>query len=177
MCPPFLESTTPEISETFESEIFAGMCFASIDKWSFEPRVDKKIFQNGLKTWFANEAKLAEQSNASRVVLKHPLSAFLLDEICRVVDPIFVVVTRPFDKIEETRVSQGWPENEGRLGAQAIYDQIYSFLHEQEKSFFTISIKEFMDVRQSRLQLLDYCDLDVTDSAADIAFRHVTNRN
>ena len=131
MCPPFLQTTYPGISETYESQTFAGMCLATIDKNSFESRVDHKIFANGFKNWFSGELDAAAQAEASRIVLKHPLSAFLLEEICQVVDPIFVVVTRPFDKIEETKISQGWEDSEGRIGAQVIYDNIYSFLHEK----------------------------------------------
>lgn len=176
LCPPFLESTTPQISKSYESQFFAGMCLATINEWTFEPRVDKSIFKNGFKSWYLKEVEEANQNSAHRIVLKNPLAAFLLSEITEVVDPIFVVVTRPFDKIEETKVLQKWPDNQGRIGAQAIYDQIYSFLHENNKTFFTISITDFMNSENARLKLLDYCDLDVADSTAKVAFAKIIQR-
>jgi hypothetical protein len=90
------------------------------------------------------------------------------------VNPTFVVLTRPFDQIESTRNAMNAHENLGRIGAQKIYDQIFSYLTDNSKTFLTISFEDFMKSSETRLKLLDYCDLDVSDFQAEEAFTKVT---
>lgn len=177
LCPPYAIAYDQKTPSTFESEDFRGMLMATVNEWSLQYKVDTKIFRNGFKSWYQKQIPIAAEIGANKIALKHPLSAFLLTEICEVVDPIFVVVTRPFHKIEETRMRRGWHEVYGQAGAQIIYDRIYSFLHEQEKTFFTLSYDGFLNSAENRLKMLDFCDLDVTNEQAITAFEKIIRRD
>ena len=173
LCPPFAKSINPEQPLTYESEMFRGMVTATVNEYSFALKVEPVIFRNGFKSWFKQQVAKASDAGADRIVLNHPLSVFLLDEICAEVDPIFIVVTRRLERIEATRLKQNLQTSHGAEGARIIYDRIYHYLHEYEKSFIGISFREFAGSEDSRLRLLDYCGLDVQVTHARASFDKV----
>jgi len=173
LCPPFAKSIDPDRPTTYESEMYRGLVLATVNEHSFTYKVDTSIFQNGFKSWYFQQVSDAEKLGAQRIILNHPLSVFLIDEICAVVDPIFLVVTRPFEKIEGTRHKQNLEPAYGKEGATLIYERAYSYLHEREKTYFTLSFRNFAGSEESRLQLVDYCDLNVTTEDAQEAFKKV----
>lgn len=173
LCPPFAKSLNPDQPNTYESEMYRGMVSATVNEYSFEFKVDPRIFRNGFKSWYAQQVENASKLGKQRIVLNHPLSVFLLDEICQIVDPIFLVVTRPFEKIEATRAKQNLQPSYGKDGAQLIYERAYSYLHDREKTYLAISFRNFAATEEARLQLIDYCGLDISNQKAKIAFETV----
>jgi hypothetical protein len=173
LCPPFSKASDG-VSNTHESFYYRGILAATIDEESLEFKAEATIFKNGFQDWYKKQLPDGKAAGSSRISLAHPLSAFLLHEICKVVNPTFVVLTRPFDQIESTRSTMNAHENLGRIGAQKIYDQIFSYLTDNSKTFLTISFEDFMKSIETRLKLLDYCDLDVSDFQAEEAFTKVT---
>lgn len=173
LCPPFSKATDNQ-SATHESFYFRGMILATIDEVSLEFKVDPDIFKNGFQSWYKKQLTGAQQSGSSRISLTHPLAAFLCHEISQVTQPTYVVLTRPFEQIEATRKSIAGHENLGRIGAQKIYDQIFSYLTDNSKTFLSLSFEDFSKSEDSRLKLLDYCDLDVSDKEAQQAFAKIT---
>jgi hypothetical protein len=173
LCPPFAKSTQPNRPSTYESEMFRGMVSATVNEYTFEYKVDPAIFRNGFKSWFTQQVSAATAINAKPIVLNHPLSVFLIDEICQIVDPRFLVVTRPFKKIEQSRIKQSLASSYGEEGAKVIYERAYSFLHETEKNYLAMSFRNFAASRESRLQLIDYCELDLSTEKIESSFRAV----
>jgi hypothetical protein len=143
---------------------------------TLEYKADTKIFTTAFDSWLREIFKLALKNGHTSVALKHPLSAFVLKEICQVCDPIFVVVTRPFAQIENTRMRRQWNRVYGEWGARFVYNRIYNFLHENQKSYMTIPYSLFMESEQTRLRVLDFCDLNVSNSQALQAFEHIMKR-
>jgi len=170
LCPPFAKSINPDVPMTYESEMYRGLVSATVNEYSFQFKVDPIVFQNGFKSWFSQQILEAEKVNAQRIVLNHPLSVFVLDQICAIVDPTFIVITRPFEKIELTRAKQNLEPSYGRQGAQIIYEKSYSYLHQYEKDFLALSFRNFAASETSRLELVDYCGLDVTLEESRSAF-------
>lgn len=170
LCPPFAKSINPEVPMTYESEMYRGLVSATVNEFSFQFKVDPIIFRNGFKSWYLQQVKEAEKVGAQSIVLNHPLSVFVLDQICEIVDPTFIVITRPFEKIEHTRAKQNLGNTYGRQGAQIIYEKSYSYLHEKEKDFLTLAFRNFAASEKSRLELVDYCGLDVSVDQARDAF-------
>lgn len=173
LCPPFAKSLNPDQPLTFESEMFRGMVSATVNEYTFEFKIDPIVFRNGFKSWFIKQIEDASKINARRIVLNHPLSVFLLDELCQIVDPLFLVVTRPFEKIEQTRIKQNLHPSYGSEGAKVIYERAYSFLHDKEKTFFAVPFRNFAASKESRFQLIDYCELDVSNEQIEKAFSKV----
>lgn len=176
LCPPFAKSMNPQSPVTYESEMYRGMVSATINEFSFDFKVDPVIFRNGFASWYKQQIQDASRAGAQKIVLNHPLSVFLLEQICQVADPIFLIVTRPFEKIEQTRMKQNLAPSYGAEGARIIYERAYSYLHENEKTFLAISFKNFAASVELRLKVVDFCDLDVTDSQAVNGFDQVFPR-
>lgn len=173
LCPPFAKSLNPDRPLTFESEMFRGMVSATINEFTFDLKIDPIVFRNGFKSWFIQQIENASESKARRIVLNHPLSVFLLDELCQIVDPTFLVVTRPFEKIEQSRIKQNLQPSYGSEGAKIIYERAYSYLHDKEKTFLAIPFRNFAASKESRFQLIDFCELDVSNEQIESAFRKV----
>jgi len=80
------------------------------------------------------------------VLLKSPPSAFLLPEICMVFDVWLILVKRPLEQIEQSRLRRGWEPHFGRLGAEVIYRHLSSAI--ETTTFPHIGI-EYEDVLNS----------------------------
>lgn len=176
LCPPFAKSLNSDTQITYESEMFRGLVSATVNEFSFDYKVDPTIFRNGFRSWYYQQVEEANSIDAQRIILNHPLSVFLLDEICQVVDPVFLLVTRPFEKIESSRAKQKLEPTYGEYGARVIYERAYSYLHEREKTFMTFSFKNFAASHLLRMQIVDFCDLDVSENEVRVAFETVFPR-
>ena len=176
LCPPFSPATNPK-QITSESLHFRGIVAATIDEDTFEFKADANIFRQGFKRWYAQELAKLDEVGKTRISLMYPLSAFLLHEIFQVVNPLVVVITRPYQDIEKTRIQMGNPELRGKAGATRIYNQIFSYLVDNNRTFLTLSFSEFMKSEEARLKLLDYCDLNVEDPVANKAFVKIRSEN
>lgn len=177
LCGPYfraaLDVKTPN---TYESNDFRALMMHSIDEWSFEYKVSRQEFLNLFGQFIQQKVNNSNFSQDDLLGLKHPLSVFWLKEIIEVIDPVFVVVTRPFEKIEATRVRRSWHEVYGSKGAKTIYGHIYSFLQENGFTFFGISYDDFLSSPEKRIKLLEYCDIPVDASHAQRAFDDVVAR-
>lgn len=60
--------------------------------------------------------------------LKHPMSAFLIEPLCKVFDTRLIYVIRPFKDIEATRERRRWPVQYGSKGAERIYSELFRLL-------------------------------------------------
>ena len=174
--PYFRAALDVKTPNTYESNDFRALMMHSIDEWSFEYKVSRNEFLE-LFQQFINQ-KLSNTNFSSEILLglKHPLSVFWLKEICELIEPVFVVVTRPFEKIEATRMRRSWHEVYGSKGAKTIYGHIYSFLQENGYTFFAISYEDFLASAEKRIKLLEFCDITVDLDQAEVAFQEVINR-
>lgn len=178
MFPPFITTTDPKSPDTYESEMFRAILLETIQEESLSFKMNTDTLKGRLTTWFQEEIEKAKQRGHSTFALKHPLSALILKELCEIVDPVFVVVTRPLSKIEETCVRRNWHPIHGRTGAEVIYKEIYSYLQENGKSYFAISFEDYLRSEKERLMLLEYCGFSVTPEEAQRTFeKSVKKRN
>lgn len=178
MFPPLLISTDPKAPEIYESERYREILLETIQEENLEFKTNTEKLSTELSRWLGEEIERAIQSGHSVFALKHPLSALILKELCEIVEPVFVVVTRPLSKIEETCVRRNWHPIHGRTGAEVIYKEIYSYLQENGKSYFAISFDDYLTSENERLMLLEYCGFSVTPEEAQRNFeKSVKKRN
>jgi len=161
---------------TYESNDFRALMMYAIDEWSFEYKISSTEFRQLFQQFINHKINSINYSPDQLLGLKHPLSVFWLKEITEIIDPVFIVVTRSFEKIESTRLRRNWLESYGSKGAKTIYGHIYSFLQENGYSFFAISYDDFLDNSEKRLKLLDYCDISLSLDKTQIAFEEVISR-
>lgn len=174
VCKPLTQSDGNRSFDPYESEEFRSMLLATIDETNLEFKVDRMIFRSAFKDWFDNQLKMAESQGAEVIVLHHPLSIFLIDEISEATKFKPVVVTRKFSDIESSRKHENWNSFYGELGALEIYNQIYETLHQSGSSYLTINYEDFMDNSATRWLLLDYCEIDVDSESANSAYKKLT---
>ena len=94
------------------------------------------------------------------LTLKMPLASLCLPEICSTFDTRIIVVHRPLDEIEASRLRRKWGPLYGASGAQYIYGQMFNDLILHKLSFLGISYGDFVNNTQRSLQkIVEYCDL------------------
>ncbi|TQM89904.1 hypothetical protein BD293_4218 [Roseinatronobacter monicus] len=142
-CPPHVQTNDPRTPNSHEPVDFAIELRKVIGGLTLKQHGDREAFCNWLRSWLNERSIEARASGASHIVLKHPLSAYLIKEINAVCNPDFLVVTRPFIKIEETRKRRKWYPSYGAAGAQKLYSTIFSSLIEIEASYSTVSFRDF----------------------------------
>jgi hypothetical protein len=163
ICRPLTESDGNSSFNPYESADFRAMMAATIDETRLEYKADRNIFKITFKSWLATEIEKAQINNNQALVIHHPLSIFLIDEILAAADFKIVVVSRPFSEIEQSRVRENWDNFYGETGALAIYNQIYEQLHEKALSFTSISYNDFVGSNSAKWNLLDYCGIDTSE--------------
>jgi len=175
--PPFWIANDKKSPDTYESVMFRKMLRDTIQEETLEFKMNTNLLKDQMASWLIEEMKKAKRHGHNLFALKHPLTALVLSEICELVDPVFVVVTRPLANIENTRVRRNWSAIYGRVGAEVIYKNIYSFLQENNKSYFEISFEDYLKSEKQRLMLIEYCGFEVTAEEAQINFeKSVKNR-
>jgi hypothetical protein len=163
---PFFESNDPKTLNTFELIPFRNLILQYVD----EPTIKYKDnystdFVPALKRFKKELKKHAWPGNPDSkdkiLVLKTPLASICLPEICSVFDTKIIVVHRPFEEIEASRIRRNWHTLYGSLGAQHIYNKIFSDTIKYKLSFLGISYSDFVNnTEQSLKNISDYCDLE-----------------
>lgn len=159
-CPPHIQTNDRRTPNSFESKFFRDLVAAYTDEFSLKKIGGLEDFRSKFPIWISEQFELADKENRSNLVLKHPLASFLLEEIDRIVpNTKYVVVTRKFQEIEQSRLRRGWNANYGSEGANKIYNRSYTFLHENEKQFHVVPYKLFLQSSSIRDGVIDFVGL------------------
>lgn len=174
-CPPHINTNDVRTPNSYESKFFRNLVASVTDEFTLKNIGSADQFKSNFKTWIVKQVKKANELKKEIIVLKHPLSSFLLEEIdSAFLDIKYVVVTRKFEEIEKSRVRRGWSSNYGWEGANKIYNNAYTFLHENEKRFFVVPYKNFLHSAESRVDLLNFIGLEPTKKEKQIAEKFIT---
>jgi hypothetical protein len=108
------------------------------------------------------------------VLLKHPLAAFVLTELSQLFSLKLIVVTRPLQEIEQTRLRRGWNKNYGAHGAQKIYNNIFSTLMDSKIQYSLVAYDELL-ARPEKIftQLSSFLDLSPSPQQRNNAINSV----
>lgn len=155
-CPPHIQTNDPRTPNSYESLQFRNQCAVTVDEATFVDIGDRQSFQTRFQRWIKKMSEEAALNECSHLVLKHPLSAFLISDIHQVCAPRFIVVTRPFSKIEVTRRRRNWFPHYGSQGAAKVYSALYSALIQIEASYLTVSYEDFLSSPTVRDALVTY---------------------
>lgn len=134
---------------------------ATVSEQTFRDIGSREKFKSMFQEWLHVQSAEAKRLGRTSIVLKHPLSAFLIQEIEDVCSPYWVLVTRPFVAIEATRLRRQWPANYGALGAQTIYGSIFTKLIECNQTALMLSFHGFVEDQNTRRSLVDYLGAEV----------------
>lgn len=79
-----------------------------------------------------------------RILLKYPLAALLIPQICEVFETKLVYVVRPLDQIEQTRLRRRWPSYFGAAGAAVIYQHMANIQKIEAYPTMTLTYAELL---------------------------------
>jgi len=162
---PHLQSKDPKTKNTFELRPFRNLVHRYVDELSlkhkdnyrdeFVPALQQ--FQTRLENKaFPNQPDTTKQLLA----LKMPLASLCLPEICSTFDTRLIVVHRPLDEIDASRLRRNWEPRYGASGAQQIYGHMFNDLIQHQLSFLGISYGDFVNnTRLSLKNIIEYCDI------------------
>ncbi len=163
-CPPFYKTNDPLTPISYESQGLRKLLIEHFDEHTLKRKFPGVEFVSQYKSFLESAMVKFKETEDERILLKHPLLIFFLEEI-RKLHPIkVVVVTRSLELIEQSMLRRKWEWNPmyGKKGAQIIYNHIYDELHATSTSYFSIAYEEFLKDENTRLALIDYCELDPT---------------
>ena len=166
--PPYLTTNDPRTPVSYESIAFRKTLLSFAQEDSFSLNREKGFILDELVRFREYVAALAQRSSIPvdriPIVLKHPLSCLVLDELSEVFDSKFVVVRRDIEEIESGRVRRKWPAYFGAEGAVAAYGEIDRFSKAGKTAVFDLSYRELRDDPLTACTaLVHYCGLNVSE--------------
>jgi hypothetical protein len=173
--PPHFLTNDYRTPNSFESIAFRDLVISFADETTLTKNMSKAAeFIQGLK-------KLVQQGNggtADAVVLKMPLASICITQIIEAVDPYIIMVHRPIEEIEASRIRRGWDSAcFGAAGAQVIYSRLITELMQMKKSYLAISYHDLQkDPRREMLRVTNFCDLSEINNRIDGAIGFVRGR-
>lgn len=174
-CPPHFTTVDERTPSAFEPAEYGGVLKLCLDEETLQVNAKAEGFGVFFRDWIAGKRRLAAEAGHRFIVIKHPAQSLVLP-ILMAVEPqaILVVVTRPFEKIEATRVRRNWIAAYGEAGARAIYGVTYQFLQQYGWPFIGIPYEQFRQDSALRDKMLDFIGLapSAEARAAADAFLH-----
>ncbi len=174
----FYEIADEKTPDTFEMELFRKLMRGLVSEKEMQVKQSgEEINQILLK--FRDQVlplaldKLTPGQNRT-VLLKHPLAAFILTELSQLFSLKLIVVTRPLQEIEQTRLRRGWNKNYGAHGAQKIYNNIFSTLMDSKIQYSLVAYDELL-ARPEKIftQLSSFLDLSPSPQQRNNAINSV----
>lgn len=163
---PHFQSKDPRTKNTFELLPFRKLVLRYVDESTLKHKENyRDEFVPALqqfKTRLGNNAFPNQPDPEKRLLaLKMPLASLCLPEICRTFDTSVVVVHRPLDEIDASRLRRKWGPRFGASGAQQVYGHMFNDLVQHKISFLGVSYGDFVNnTRQSLKKIIDYCDIE-----------------
>ena len=160
-CPPHYPTNDPRTPNAYESHALRNALheLVDIEKKPFEKVGSEEKFEIFFNQWIEEQKKIASRIGKSFILVKHPLKIFAMQVIEKYTKPHFLVLTRPIEKIEGTRLRRRWPEIYGKKGAVEIYDKIYKHLQQYDHSFLTVSYEKFRKDEKEQQRILNFFEL------------------
>jgi hypothetical protein len=169
---PYWQTKDPRTPNTYELNPFRNLLIRYINQRELvfpsnqkeNLRIELVEFRNQLEEGLYGKW---QEGTEKRVMLKFPLAAFCLPQLCDVFDVDIIVSLRRFDDIEATRQRRGWGENYGKKGAQIIYPTLFADMLQMQKSYLAVGYTDLVLHPKKTLQkIVNYCDL--SDIAGNI---------
>jgi hypothetical protein len=163
---PHFQSKDQKTKNTFELVPFRKLVHRHVDEAALRHRDNyRESFVPALqelKTRLENNAFPNQPDPAKRLLaLKMPLASLCLPEICSTFDTRLIVVHRPLDEIDASRLRRNWGPLYGASGAQHLYGHMFNDLVQHKLSFLGVSYGDFVNnTRQSLKKIIGYCDLE-----------------
>ena len=127
----------------------------------FEQTESLEDFTKFFSNWIKTQKNTATGINKKFIVIKHPLTIFALEKIMpHLLNPSYIVLKRPLEDIENSRIRRGWREPAyGKEGASVIYEKINDVTKQLKLPIFEINYKDFCSSNDMKMKMLEFCNL------------------
>ena len=158
--PPHFHTNDPRTPCAYEPVQLKKILLRHLSEQDMEVTGDVDQLMQEIGRWLLYVVE-NEKPAASVAALKHSLLTVILPEILPRLRPKVIVVNRPYEDIERTRVRRNWPAYLGAQGAKKIYENINSGLVRYNKeNILDISFPELLSSPVKYIKLLnDFCGL------------------
>jgi Sulfotransferase family len=182
---PHFESDDPRTPNTYELMPFRELILDHVDESSMMPKnqfssdADFSRQLTAALSLFGRQLERGDfgpwpDGNPKVVALKTPLASVCLPEITQVFDTDIILVHRPLNEIEASRLRREWAEYFGAAGATKVYTKMFSDLFERKLSALMISHGDFVkDTRDALKKIINYCDLHFLEHNIEKAMNFV----
>lgn len=169
-CPPHVMTNDERTPNSHEPKVLRDSLAKCVDEMTLKMRLkDRQVFRDWFAKWLYAEKQKAAREGYDHIVLKHPLTAFFIEDIEAVAQPRWVVITRPFEAIENTRLRRRWHPVYGKAGANVIYSRIFSVLMNHSITALCMNFDAFRKHADERARLEAYLGLAPTAEQRDQA--------
>ena len=117
-------------------------------------------FDDFFPDWYKNQLTVGKGIGKKFMVIKNPLLIFTLHIIhARLGNPFYIILKRPLDTIEKTRIRRGWAPLLGKQGAKIIYNEISKKTSELNLPNVEIDFETFCTNTNERLKTIKKCNI------------------
>jgi len=138
ICPPHFKTNDSRTPNSFESLSLRSVIIPNFNEYDLHfSGPDRGLISGILKDWAT-----AEQNTAgarARLAVKLPHLCFFIPDMVAAWDPVFIMIERPADEIEASRLRRGWPPHLGAQGAVAAYAAAERDLKTLKQEYLKIS--------------------------------------
>lgn len=104
------------------------------------------------------------------IVLKCPLSALLIPEICAAFDTRLIYVVRPIQEIENSRIRRQWTPQLGAAGANLIYTRMFGLYIDHTFPTLFLRYRELLANASFEIdRIAAFCELRPHDAMREVA--------
>ena len=136
----------------------------------FEQKKDAQELIDFFPGWIQTHMQIAAGIGKKALVIKHPLTMFVIKEIEPfLTNPRYIVLKRPLEEIENSRLRRKWTPVYGKEGAAVIYEKIANATEQLKLSTFEITYDDFRKNENARLDMINYCKLEMDDKKMQAA--------
>lgn len=166
-CPPHmltLDKRTPLAYENIFLKDTLEKLFDTNDASNdFNLKGSLESFADFFATWYQDQLTVCKGIGKKFMVIKNPLLIFTLHIIhARLENPFYIILKRPLNKIEETRIRRGWAPLLGKQGAKIIYNEISKKTSELNLPNVEIDFETFCTNTNERLKTIEMCNIKVS---------------
>ena len=127
----------------------------------FEAKGCITSFHEFFGNWYQNQLATCKGVGKKFIVIKNPLLTFTLPAVNpQLENPFYLILKRPFDKIENTRVRRNWAPLFGKTGAKIIYQNIAKQIEELNLTHVDVYFETFCKNAKERLNTIKACQIE-----------------
>ena len=153
--PYFVVTDDPKTPITYENKLFRETVLEIAEEHTLRKKKSPSDIKDSLYRFKENIKAELNLTDKSRILLKLPLSAIILDEISEIFQTQLIVCLRPITEIERSRQRRQWPAHFGAIGARIIYAELMAHIANKEDTKYTmIRYKELLKNPGKELQRL-----------------------